>query len=423
VSTSTIGVGQDYNEELMSAMARGGSGNYWFIKSPQQLHAIFGQELQGLSSVVGKNVELRITPRQGATLAKVYNELAAIDEKTWRLSDLQAGQSLDVLVRFEIDADDDPAGVCDLSVSWEDSTRKERLKIDTSLRVKVAQKEELAEYPLHPEVQEQVVLFETARMKEEAVRMFDRGEVEEARRFLKKWKAELGKYPPSALLNAEITGFDDLDRFLGTRKYALYKKLSHYQSYSHMHGHFHSQLYSRLCQGPVIGDITRPPAALQMPVEAIVNSTDNHLSDSGQMSRAVHRAAGPELLEECRTIGFCDYGEAKITKAYDLPVKWVIHTVCPMWRGGSGMEIQLLRSCYANIMRLAGKNGIRTIAVPAIGVGAMQFPVNIAAENAFEVVGMHLTRSRVPAAVVFVCYDDATLRQYREAFTRAVDIM
>jgi Ca-activated chloride channel homolog len=423
VSTSTIGVGQDYNEELMSAMARGGSGNYWFINSPQQLPAIFGQELRGLSSVVGKNVELTIVPQEGVALAKVYNELASIDEKTWRLSDLQMGQTLDILVRFEIKVNDDPASVCDISVSWEDVKQKERLHIDTNFRVKVVKKAELADYPLHPEVQEQVVLFETARMKEKAVQMFDRGKIEEARQFLKKLKTELGKHPPSAMLKAEIAGFDDLDRFLYAKNYMLYKKLSHYQSYGHSHGHYHSQLYHRLCQGPVIGDITHPPMALQMPVEAIVNSTDNHLSDSGYLSRAIHQAAGPELLEECRSIGFCNYGEARITKAYNLPVKWIIHTVCPMWIGGKTNEIQLLRFCYDNTMRLAKQNDIRTIAIPAIGIGAMQFPVHIAAENAFEAVGMYLTQSRVPAAVLFVCYDDGILRQYQKAFVRIIGIM
>ena len=423
VSTSTIGVGQDYNEDLMSAMARGGSGNYWFIKSPQQLPAIFQQELQGLSAVVGKNVELKIVGKEGITLLKVYNELASIDEEIWRLSDLQMGQMVDILVQFKIEPNIDPCRICDISISWDDTEQKERKHVEADLALRVAMKPELSNYPLNPEVQEQVAMFETSKMKEQAVALFDHGEIDKARRLLKKAKAGLSKYPASPLLNAEIASFDDLDRFLGTNQYALYRKTSHYQSYGYSHGHYHSQLYYRLCEGPVLGNIIRPPAALHLPVEAIVNSTDTGLSDSGVLSRAIHRAAGPELLEECRSIGSCDYGEAKITKAYNLPVNWIIHTVCPKWLGGKAKEVQLLRSCYVNIMRLAKQNNIRSLAIPAIGVGAMQFPAQLAAENAFEIVSMYLSQSQIPAAVLFICYDNATLKQYQNVFIKFTGIM
>ena len=286
------------------------------------------------------------------------------------------------------------------------------------LAVKVVDGSDLSNFPMNPSVQEQVALFETSRMKEKAVEYFDHGEIDKARKLLKKAKAGLGKYPVSPLLKAEMASFDELDLHLDARKYALYRKLSHYQSYGYSHSHYHSQLYYRLCEGPVLGDITNPPPALNMPVEAIVNSTDNSLSDSGFLSGAVHRAAGPELLKECRSIGSCDFGEAKLTGAYNLPVKWIIHTVCPMWLGGKAKEVQLLRSCYLNILRLANRLDIQTLAIPAIGVGAMRFPVDIAAENAFEIVGMYLSQSRFPAAVLFVCFDDATLKHYQNAFVK-----
>jgi Ca-activated chloride channel family protein len=423
VSTSTIGVGEDYNEDLMSAMARGGSGNYWFIKTPQQLPSIFRQELQGLSAVVGKKVELKIVLKEGVESVKIYNELASIDEHTWRVPDLQMGQTVDVLARFEIEPTGDPCSVCDISISWDDAGEKNRENIDTDLVVKVVTKSELSSYPVDADVQEQVALFKTAKMKEEAVALFDSGDTNKARLVLKKAQLGLSKYPASPLLEAEMASFDELDRHLSTRKFALYRKSSHYQSYGYSHSHFHSQLHFRLCEGPVVGDITQPPPALNMPVEAIVNSCDSRLSDAGYLSSAIHKAAGPELLEECMTIGRCGIGKAKITKAYNLPVNWIIHTVCPMWLGGKAKEVQALRSCYLNILKLASQHNIRTIAIPAIGTGAMQFPVEIAAENAFEIVGMYLSQSRTPAAVLFICHDEATLNTYRKAYSNIVGVM
>ena len=105
------------------------------------------------------------------------------------------------------------------------------------------------------------------------------------------------------------------------------------------------------------------------------------------------------------------------------PVNWVIHTVCPEWFGGSANEVEQLRSCYLNIMRLAKQNNIRTLAIPAIGVGAMHFPVRIAAENAFEVVGMYLSQSQIPAAVLFICYDQGTLMYYQAAYAKITGTM
>jgi len=156
------------------------------------------------------------------------------------------------------------------------------------------------------------------------------------------------------------------------------------------------------------GDITK------LKVDAIVNAANTSLLGGGGVDGAIHRAAGPELLKECRTLNGCPAGEAKITKGYNLPAKFIIHTVGPVWNGGNHNEDELLANCYRNSLKLAVENGIETIAFPAISTGVYRFPLGRAVKIAVNQVKNFLKAGNSIEKVVFVCFDDKTFETYKE---------
>ncbi len=159
----------------------------------------------------------------------------------------------------------------------------------------------------------------------------------------------------------------------------------------------------------VQGDITR------LRVDAIVNAANTSLLGGGGVDGAIHRAAGPRLLAACREIGGCPTGEARITPGFDLPAAWVIHTVGPVWRGGSSGEDELLASCYRSSLALAEERQVRTIAFPAISTGVYGFPVERAARIALTEIAAHLDEDSTLQRVTLVCHGRGSFETHRAA--------
>ena len=157
------------------------------------------------------------------------------------------------------------------------------------------------------------------------------------------------------------------------------------------------------------GDIT------QVAADAIVNAANTSLLGGGGVDGAIHRAAGPQLLDECRKFGGCPTGEARITGGYRLPARYVIHTPGPIWHGGGQDEDALLARCYQNCLALAAAHGCRTVAFPSISTGVYHFPLDRAAAIAIREIAGFLAGHALPERVTMVCFDPRSARAYRAA--------
>ena len=154
------------------------------------------------------------------------------------------------------------------------------------------------------------------------------------------------------------------------------------------------------------GDITLQDVA------AVVNAANNSLLGGGGVDGAIHRAAGPELLEECRQLGGCATGEAKATRGCNMKARWIIHTVGPIWKDGNHGEDRLLEACYRNCMELAKKLKAGSIAFPSISTGAYRFPIDRATRIAFREINRFIKQNSMPEKVILVCFDDTVYQHY-----------
>ncbi len=164
----------------------------------------------------------------------------------------------------------------------------------------------------------------------------------------------------------------------------------------------------------VQGDITT------LTVDAVVNAANTTLLGGGGVDGSIHRAAGPALLEECRTLGGCPVGEAKITKGYNLPARHVIHTVGPVWQGGRAGEPRLLASCYLNSLKLAAEHGVKTLAFPSISTGVYGYPIEEASAIAVQTIAEFLKSNDSIQKVVLVAFSEKDERVLQQALARVI---
>lgn len=164
------------------------------------------------------------------------------------------------------------------------------------------------------------------------------------------------------------------------------------------------------------GDITKFKG------DALVNAANSSLLGGGGVDGAIHRAAGPDLVQECRLLGGCKTGQAKLTKGYRLPVRYIIHTVGPVWQGGGNNEAQLLASCYRASLELAAQHQVKTIAFPAISCGIYHYPVSEAAKIAVKAVTAFLEEQPLPEHVTLMCYEESVYQAYLDTLNQLFNV-
>jgi Ca-activated chloride channel family protein len=233
VTTTALGIGADYDEDLLEGMTRSGDGNFFHIDTPDQLPAIFATELQGLAATVGHSVTLAPTPLAGSTVAEVLNDLETTPTGAWKLPNLTVGNPLNIVLRLRIPALAQSSEVLQVKLMWQVPQETEVHTLMETLHLELVSPEQMSDFPANPQVQEQVALLMAARARQEAVKFSDQGDWAAARQSLRKSLSSLEVMPMSAPIADELTAMQDLvEDFEETGDRTLARKRARSQAYN-----------------------------------------------------------------------------------------------------------------------------------------------------------------------------------------------
>jgi Ca-activated chloride channel family protein len=417
ISTTALGVGLDYDEEMLSGMANGGGGYFWHISHPKQLPSIFNQELQGLHSIFGKNAVLKINPGQGVKIARLHKTWDQMDKTSWRIPFVSAGAEMDVLVQLDLKKGANLGRVCEVLFSWEDPRSTERGAQDAAFSLDSVPAATISEYAVNPEVEEAILLEEAAESKKEALEAARVGNVTRTREVLETMKRKLTKLGRSSTSSqAEVV--EALEAMIARGNMSAYEKLSEHQLYNHGKGHYQAILGSRFAGGPFLGDLLDPPDVFGQRADAIVSPNGTQLMNTGVVSHQILQAAGPRFPSVCAQAAPVAIGEAVATSGCDLFADWVIHAVAPSYLPNTRVLVDLMRKCFAAIIREARAKRVQVLAMPALGTGLLGWPVEEAANLLFSTMYAYLSHSGYPSVIQIVCHDKSAKAVYDDAFER-----
>jgi Ca-activated chloride channel family protein len=406
VSTTTIGVGRDFNEDLMHAMAISGEGNYYFIESSSQLPDIFEAELHGLMATRGTAVKLSLQSSGGTSITEIYNDFKTDEHGHVLLPDLVAGVPILLAAKIRVPPMHHHALIGELCLSWLDADTKAREEVTHRFELPPVPDHEFQHLPQHPEVTGYLAEMRATRAKEEAIRHLDRGDRAGMDRHLSEAKRIMAAAPPSARVQQELLELEQLDEALMMKDDVIARKRMTDQVYR--------KKFSRGSSNPIRGDRVEIVMGdlTEVALDAIVNPTNTRLFGTSGVDGAVHRKGGPDLTRACREIGQCKPGGAVFTEGYNLPAKFVIHTASPKWQDGNKDEARLLASCYRNSLNLAKSLGVTSIAFPAIGTGVNGFPPRKAAAISMAEIRAFLEKEASIRLVRIVLFDQANFDAY-----------
>jgi Ca-activated chloride channel family protein len=432
VTTSSLGLGREFNEDLLEGMAHAGGGNYYLAESAEQLRSIFAAELHGLSATAGRQVRLSFRPEAArAEVAEVLNDLPE-EEGHLILPDLMAGLPLEIGAILRVPVL--PEGEAELGSArlvWQNPDG-EAFELSLPLRLDVVSRGAFSELPEDPEVASLIAELRAARMKREATVALDRGDRAAASAILSRAREGLNSAPQTARIRGELEELGLLDSAMSQMDDVLARKRMKSQAYRKSRSFYHERLDGAPKHPATSGsEVTKVPRSdgtigvLELAlgditaerVDAILNPTNTGLFGTGRsVDGAVHRKGGIKLTRACRHIGRVEIGRAVVTPGFRLPAQYVIHTAVPEWRGGP-KDASLMAACYRSSLDLAARMNLTSIAVPAMGTGTNGFPLPVAAEVALTELLRHLRASGAPELIRVVLFDQRALEAYRIALS------